>query len=470
MNNSRIKTSNVTRKFLGPLILAWAIAACSPEVTVTEPPPNPPDGPWQAEIVVPGGVIETAFELSKTDTGYNASLVNGQERLSIDEVSYSGGELLLRFPVFNNEIRAQYVDGGLTGELILVKRFGELQKLPFSATPGSEHQHGITAAAPAIDMSGRWAASFINEDGSTSPSIGEFAQRGSRLFGTFVNVEGDHRYLSGHVSAQQFELSTFDGAHAFLFRGTVQDDSIIDGHFWSGSSWHQDWTAARNANASLPDAFSTTHLRPDYDQLSFSFPDHEGELVSLEDDKFKNKVVVVALAGTWCPNCNDEARFLGRIDGEYRDDDVAIVALMFEHFEDYETAAGQVQRFRAKHNIEYETLIAGVSDKTAAGEKIPELDAVMAFPTTIFIDRQHKVRTIHTGFSGPGTGEHHESLKSEFRRLINVLVAEAVVDPEIHPEIEEEIEEDEREAVVDPEIEEEKEKYETKPEADQPAG
>ena len=144
MNDGLMKTSKLMRKFLGPLFLACAVVSCSQEVAVTEPPPDPPDGSWQARITVPGGIIETAFELSSSDTGYNASLVNGQERLSIDEVSYSGGELLLRFPVFNNEIRAQYIDGGLTGELILVKRYGEIQKLPFSATPGGEHQHAVT--------------------------------------------------------------------------------------------------------------------------------------------------------------------------------------------------------------------------------------------------------------------------------------------------------------------------------------
>ena len=365
------------RKGLGPISLVWVLASCSPEVTVTEPQPDPPNGPWQAIITVPGGEIETAFELSRTDDGYNASLVNGQERVSIDEISYSDGMLVLRFPVFNNEIRAQYADGVLSGELTLVKRQGKTQSLPFVARPGNEHHHNERLEAASVDMSGRWSAEFRSADDSVSPSIGEFAQRGSRLFGTFVNMDGDHRYLSGHVSAQRFKLSTFDGAHAFLFTGTVEDDEIVDGHFWSGLTYHQDWTAVRNADASLPDAYSTTALKPDRDRLTFSFPDESGNTVSLDDEKFDNKVLLVALAGSWCPNCSDEAKFLVELDDEYSNDDFAIVALMFEHVDEHEAASVLVAGYKRKHGIQFDTLLAGNSDRTDASEKLPDLDAVI---------------------------------------------------------------------------------------------
>jgi thiol-disulfide isomerase/thioredoxin len=136
--------------------------------------------------------------------------------------------------------------------------------------------------------------------------------------------------------------------------------------------------------------------------------------------------VVVTIAGTWCPNCNDEARMMAPIHKEYRDQGLEVVALMFEHFEEHDIAAEQVRRFREKFDIQYDTLIAGISDKTAASEVLPALNAVLAYPTTVFLDRGGRVRQIHTGFAGPGTGEHYEQLQQDFRHLITTLLAEPV--------------------------------------------
>jgi thiol-disulfide isomerase/thioredoxin len=400
-----------------------AIAACDPAV-VEKKQSELATGFWRAEIELPGGKIDTGIEISAANEKYQASLINGQERIGIDEVSFRDRQLLLRFAAFNNEIRAELIDGELRGELILVKRFGKTQTMPFVARFGSARVPEDARATANIDMSGRWAVQFAEPDGSISPSIGEFAQRGSRLFGTFLNPNGDHRYLAGYVRGNDFRLSTFDGAHAFVFSGRIEGDRISGADFWSGTEWHQTWTAVRNPGVTLPGAYSRTHLKPGHDRFEFAFPDLDGRIVSLDDERFAGKVVIVTLAGTWCPNCHDEARFMAPLYKQYRDKGLEIVALMYEHFEDHDVAAEQIRKFREKLKIEYATLIAGISDKTEAGETLPSLNAVLAFPTTIFIDRGGRVRTIHTGFNGPGTGEHHEKLKAEMTSLVAKLLAE----------------------------------------------
>lgn len=405
------------------LLFFLLLAACAREPAEAPAPAALTTGMWQASISVPGGDIDTGFEIRPLGDGYQAHLINGQERVRIDEVTFEDGELRLRFPAFNNEIRAALVDGALVGELTLVKRFGETQSMPFRAEPGAQ-RNDPQAAAAGHDMSGRWAVTFHEPEGEDTQSIGEFAQRGARLFGTFLNPNGDHRFLAGYVRGKQFKLSTFDGAHAFLFTGTLGDGGIVDAEFWSGTSWHQTWTAVRDSDVVLPDAFARTYLKPEYERFEFSFPDPDGKAVSLADEKFSGKVVVVTINGTWCPNCNDEARFMAPLYRDYRDQGLEVVALMFEHFEDHETAATQVRAFRDKFGIEYETLIAGISDKTEAGKVLPALNAVLAFPTTVFIDRTGRVRAIHTGFSGPGTGEHYERLQKNMRSLIVDLIAE----------------------------------------------
>ncbi|MFQ5548674.1 MAG: peroxiredoxin family protein [Woeseia sp.] len=405
------------------LMALFAAVGCS-----QDPPAAGPaqlrTGYWRVSISLPGGDIETSIEIGHDSENYTATLINGQERIRIDEVSFSDGRLLLRFPAFNNEISATLEDHRLVGSLTLVKRFGVKQILPFVAVQGVEITHTEDYETDTIDLSGRWAVQFHNDDGTSDVSVGEFAQRGSRLFGTFLNPTADYRFLSGHVEGDEFHLATFDGAHAFIFAGRVDNGDITEADFWSGTEFHQTWSAVRDPGAALPDAYKLTHLNPGFDRFDFEFPDLDGRLVSLADDKFKGKVVVVTITGTWCPNCHDEARLLAPLYNEYHDRGLEIVALMYEHFEDRQIAIEQIRKFREKFDVGYETLLAGISDKTEVSRTLPSLSAVIAFPTTIFVDRNGRVRVIHTGFTGPGTGKYYDQLREEITGLILELIGE----------------------------------------------
>jgi thiol-disulfide isomerase/thioredoxin len=158
--------------------------------------------------------------------------------------------------------------------------------------------------------------------------------------------------------------------------------------------------------------------------FDFSFPDLGGHTVSSKDPQFQGKVMIVAIAGSWCPNCHDEAAFLAPLYRDYRGKGLEIVSLMFEHFGDFDRAAAATERFRQHYGIEYTTLIAGISDKDEASKKLPMLDRVYGFPTTIFIDRKGQVRKIHTGFSGPATGEHYTQFVNEVKAELDLLLAE----------------------------------------------
>ena len=334
----------MSKQIIRAAIVACAVllcaSACNDPAAIVERPALQ-SGYWQASITLPGGDIDTGFEISSNDGLYEASLINGQERLRINDVGFSDGELLLRFPAFNNEIRATLADGKLTGELTIVRRFGETEVMPFSAMPGNvRNQEGGEISNH--DMSGRWQVRFHEPDGTDTPAIGEFAQRGSRLFGTFLTPNGDHRFLAGHVRGNSFKLSTFDGAHAFIFSGEISGaGDIQNANFWSATSSHQNWSAVRNENVKLPDAFQRTFLNPGFDTFEFEFPDPDGDTVSLADAKYTGKVVVITIAGSWCPNCNDEARFMAPLHKEYRNQGLEVVALMFEHFEEHEVLPRQ---------------------------------------------------------------------------------------------------------------------------------
>jgi peroxiredoxin len=167
-----------------------------------------------------------------------------------------------------------------------------------------------------------------------------------------------------------------------------------------------------------------TQLRQDAEGLEFSFPDVDGKRVSSRDPRFAGKVVIVTLGGSWCPNCHDEAAFLGPYYVQNRERGLEVVELMFEHFGDFPQAAAATKRFRDAFNLQYTMLIAGTSDKDQASTQLPQLNHVFAFPTTVFLDRKGRVRRIYTGFSGPGTGEHYQKLIEDFDATVEQLLAE----------------------------------------------
>jgi peroxiredoxin len=296
--------------------------------------------------------------------------------------------------------------------------------MPLTARRGEEYRFFPADDPPDVNVSGDWGVAFTDDEGNTSEAIGEFVQDGTKLHGTFRTPTGDYRFLAGEVHGQTMYLSCFDGGHAFLFKAVLYDEDTLEGDFWSGTAWHERWTGLRNEYIDLPDPNQLTYLKDGYDRFDFTFPDLNGRDVSLSDDVFRGKVVIVAVAGSWCPNCHDEAAFLSEYYRENRERGVEVVSLMYEHFKDFERAARQIERFRSRYDITYRTLFAGYSDKKAAAETLPMLNHVLAYPTTIFIDREGEVRRIHTGFDGPGTGEHFEKFKADFTAYVDELLAE----------------------------------------------
>jgi thiol-disulfide isomerase/thioredoxin len=146
--------------------------------------------------------------------------------------------------------------------------------------------------------------------------------------------------------------------------------------------------------------------------------------VSLTDERFRGKVVVVSLFGSWCPNCNDEAPLLAEWYRRHRSRGLEIVGLAYEETGDAEVDRKSVQTFARHHGLDYPLLLAGLSNRQAAAKTLPDFMGLFAFPTTIFVGRDGRVRKIHSGFAGPGTGIHHQRLLSELNALLGGLLAE----------------------------------------------
>jgi thiol-disulfide isomerase/thioredoxin len=236
-------------------------------------------------------------------------------------------------------------------------------------------------------------------------AVGEFVQNNAEVTGTFLTPLGDYRFLEGIIDGDELLLSTFDGSHAFLFTATINGDKMTNGKFYSGFSSVDTWVANKDNQATLPSAYS---------------------LNSLTDETFKNKVVIIQMFGSWCPNCMDETAYLSKFYDKYHDKGLEIVGLAYERSKDFERSKKNIERLKNRFNIKYDLLITGfTNDKAAAANSLPMLNRVIAFPTMIIIDKKGDVRKIHTGFSGPGTGKHYIEFVNEFEKLINDLLNES---------------------------------------------
>jgi peroxiredoxin len=278
---------------------------------------------------------------------------------------------------------------------------------------------------PSLEVSGSWETVFSRGEPGEYMAKGMFEQNEHRVTGTFRTTTGDYRFLEGVMDGDSLKLSTFDGAHAFLFQAKV-DDSVMDGVFYSGNHWREPFLANRNPDFALPEMDELTQLEEGYDRLEFSFPNEEGDMVSLDDERFQNKVVLVMVMGTWCPNCLDGSKFYTQFYSDYKDKEFEAVALAVEFVKTPEKAFDNIDRLRAGVGMEYPILLAqyGTASKSGIQEKLPMLNEISAYPTTIIIDKKGAVRKIYTGFNGPATGEKYVEFTKDFQELIDRLLLE----------------------------------------------
>ncbi|RRA98949.1 peroxiredoxin family protein [Larkinella rosea] len=380
-------------------------------------------GVWRAVLKNKGGELPFGLEVTQTGSTYTAFALNGAERLRFDSVTLKGDSVRFAIDIFEAEIRAK-VDGNTLRGFWRRRRTGtNYTSLPFEAQHGVTYRFTGSTETPKINVTGTWATTFRSETDSTV-SVGIFEQKGNKLTGTFLTTTGDYRYLEGNVVGDSLLLSTFDGTHLYLFKARRKPDNTLVGGYWSGESGYESWTARFDPKAKLPDATSLTYLKPGYKTIAFTFPDLKGKPVSLTDARFKNKVVVVQILGSWCPNCMDETNFLSPWYKKNKNRGVEIVGLAYEKSAELAESAPKIQRMIDRFKIDYPVVLAGTNVKSEASKTLPMLNQVVGFPTMIVIDKKGTVRQIHTGFTGPGTGNYYDAFVEEYNRLIDKLVKE----------------------------------------------
>ena len=357
------------------------------------------------------------FEVTSDTT---LKIYNADEVIEVDEITYSNDSVYIKLPYFETVIAAKFEGNNFQGQWIEEDRDRSVAIIAeYDVKQRFDDQESSN-----VDVSGVWEMEF-NDYGKIYPGKAVLKQSGNKVTGTIRNPAGDYRFLEGIVSADTLMISTFDGAHAFLFKAQIADSSMV-GNFYSGNHSIETFVGKPNPNFELPDEYTLTFINEGYDTFNFSFPDLEGNTVSLTDERFKDKVVLVQLMGSYCPNCLDETKFYSQFYEANKDRGLEVVALAFENAKTEEKAIKGITRMKERVGLNYEILIAqiGTNDKGKAQEKMPMLNKVVSYPTTIYLDKTGKVRKIHTGFNGPATGEKYELFKQEFNSFMDTLLSE----------------------------------------------
>ena len=380
---------------------------------------EPQLGNYRAEMITKdGSVLPFRFELIKDSDQLIMKVDNDKETLIYDDIRYENDSIKIFMPPFDAVIIAKVGHGSLEG-IYLKEESGTKTSFKAIISDAPKFESNET---PNLDLNGQFRTVFRPE--KPYPGLGIFSQKGNQVSGTFRKNSGDTRFLSGIVFKDSILLSTFDGAHPYLIKAAKLGDTIHGNLYYQSNSITKFWMI-KDDNYQLENSKELTQLKDGFETISFNFKNTSGDYVSLNDEQFKNKVVVVQIMGTWCPNCLDETQFFLSYIKDNPSTDIAFVALSFEAARTEKKAMDRIQLMVDRFDIPYPVLLAqfGSVDTKIAQEKLPMLKEIRSYPTTIIIDKSGKVNSIHTGFNGPATGKAFEDFKMEFDEEIKSLVS-----------------------------------------------
>lgn len=372
-------------------------------------------GPWRGALDLAGGTLPFGIELEGSGASLRGRLCNGSACEAFSAVAQRGDSVVLELADYAASITAVQRGDSLVGVYRNVGSRGP-RSIPFRAARGRWPR----SDAPAW-LTGRWDAQFEGGFG-TSPRVLVFGSGPGGLEGTIIGNSGDYSHFSGEATRDSVAMHRFDGSFVYMLTARLEGDTLR-GTFHAGLRGQTPFTAVRSTGK--------PHLRPptevtkaDSAPFAFAFPDLDGRVLRSDDPRFRGKVLVVDIFGTWCPTCHEAAPVLTELYRTRRARGLEMVGLAYEVSGDPAVDGALVRRYRDKFGIPFPLLLAGTNDVEAAAATQPQLEGFTAFPTTLFIGRDGRVRKVHAGFYGPATGAQHTALVQDFARTVDALLAE----------------------------------------------
>lgn len=334
-------------------------------------------------------------------------------------IVYSNDSIFIKSKVFEGFIKGVLVENKINGFFTIESLD---RSVPFSSYKNNNRFNIDFDENKKLTLN-RWKFTFNPNKDNASFSVGIFNSIGeNEISATFRTTTGDYGYMHGGYKENKIVLSTFNGSRAYLFEAEMNKDSI-EGVMYAGNHSKTIVKGVLDNDFELSNEYSLTSLKVKNQKFDFSFENTLGKLISIDDEFYDGKSMVVQLMGSWCSNCLDESKFYVDYMNKNELKDIEFVALAFEYAKTKDDALNSIQKLKKQLGINYPILLAqyGSSDKSKALEKFPMLNKIISYPTTIFLDKNKDVIKIHTGFNGPATGEKYTEFINEFNSTIKFL-------------------------------------------------
>ncbi len=376
-------------------------------------------GKWNASLqLTPDTKLPFRMEVEKNQKNYTFSIHNAEETIVLSKPVSENDSVRIDFPNFHSSLKFKVESKQVIKGYWTNFNKGNNYKIPFSAA----YQNGkIKQATEQSNLfSGRWKATFDPGTKDEYMAVGIFKTENSGLYGTFLTETGDYRFLEGDVNGQSFTLSCFDGSHAFHFTGTFANNQI-DGNFYSGKHFKGKWIAELDPEFQLRDPDSLTYMVKS-EPFAFKLKDLEGKDFVFPNPAFDNKVTIIQIMGTWCPNCMDETKYFKELYEKYHDQGLEVIAVGYETPNEFALQAEKIKLLQQRHQLKFTFLVGGMANKGLASEQFSMLNKIISYPTAIIVGRDGQVKKIHTGFNGPGTGQVYLDYVKETNVFIEELL------------------------------------------------
>ncbi|PHR49888.1 MAG: redoxin [Fluviicola sp.] len=375
---------------------------------------------WNAHLQLTEN-IQLPFTLSTTESKNDTfiEIYNDEEVIKLNVV-YSNDSTRYDFDAYSNYLILKKSDNKINGYFVQPDRTSH-NRIPLTGEYYGDDKPEVHSVSD-LSVDGKWKVFFNANKENQYPAIGEFNQtKQGRVTGTFMTETGDYRFLDGYVENNQLLLSTFDGSHAFLFTADLNKDTL-SGMFYSGRHWSTNWIGVENDTFSLTSPNELTYLVKD--SFQFEFPTVENNLYAYPNNELKEKVTIIQILGTWCPNCMDETSFYKDLYNKYNSKGLEIIGVAYEYPSEFKDQAERVKSYIKNLGVPYSILVGGKASKSKASTDFNMLNEISSFPTSIFINKKGEIVKIHTGFNGPGTGEVYSEYVRKTNSLIHKLLNE----------------------------------------------
>jgi thiol-disulfide isomerase/thioredoxin len=380
-------------------------------------------GLWDASVTVSAGQdkgtidVPFRFEIAGSGSNVKGSFFNGDEKVTSTSGQLANGRLVLSFDEYGTKIEAEVKNGKLEGQYTRGTRGAPY---PFTAT---RFTPAVAGDKKIPSIAGLWNVQVGKSSKGEQAWQLIVRQSGPEVSAAILRIDGDTGALTGTYRDGRFVLSHFSGARPLRLELIPSADGALS--VVQNKDAPIKAVRAEQAKASgLPEPSDPTRFTSVSDPTEpfrFNFPDLNGKMVANTDPRFAGKVVIVAIGGSWCPNCHDETPFLVELYKKYRSRGLEIVELSFEEEAQLKDPV-RVRAFIKKYGVEYTVLLPGEPKDLNA--KVPQGVNLNSFPTTFFLGRDGRVRSAHAGFPGKASGKFHEETLHDVTALVERLLAE----------------------------------------------